>query len=105
MSSAATCSRICTPDGGAPARASSATTAVSRRWKALNSEKSRLITSAKRPKPVAASMPVTTRVATPVASIPATEKDSIEPTEKNSVVPNEPGWGLSPSWSPLKIRA
>ncbi len=73
--------------------------------KALNSEKSRLITSANNPKPLAASMAVSVRVAMPVASMPPTTNASILPDEKYSVVPNEPGCGLRPSRSPLKMRA
>ena len=71
----------CTPDGGAPASASSATTAVSRRWNALNSENSRLMTSAKRPKPLAASTAPSTCVAGAVASMPPAGNASIRPAE------------------------
>ena len=82
MASLAQVSSSWIPEGGAPASASSATTAVSRRWKELKSENSRLITRAKRPKPLAASMAAKVRVATPVASMPATGNASIRPAEK-----------------------
>ena len=68
MPAAAYVSSSVTPDGGAPALASSVTTATSRRWNAPYRLNRNVTTSARTPRPVAAETSATTRASGVVAT-------------------------------------